>query len=295
VNRAVCSIGALFAGATLAWGAAPAAAQRAQITVGTVRSAQTCTVYQASAGRSALVVTPYVIAAASSWRTWLYKDCVQNFATMRTSLEAALAASGKFAVGRGGYVVGLTVSEVSGGGGPAPNAPDMGRGGFSISSSGMMVTLDVTVRDRAGRVVYGGVLTKRLETGSSIKVDGFTADSSASGEAVYGQLQHEIALAAARLVAFHVIPPRITGGDGHEINLNYGAPFLQLGTNLQATSADGRAALRYTVTSATADTAIAEVDGDGDQSRIGPDSIVTIFEADDPAANGRRMRRVELP
>jgi hypothetical protein len=50
--------------------------------------------------------------ASDQWRTWLVKDCVKNFATMRSSMEAALASSGNFTIGGGGYKVDLVVSDV---------------------------------------------------------------------------------------------------------------------------------------------------------------------------------------
>ncbi|WP_293901125.1 hypothetical protein [Phenylobacterium sp.] len=266
------------------------------IGVGRITSERTCNLYQESEGRSAVVVSPYVIAAASSWRTWLVRDCVDNFASIRTSLEAALASSGKFIVKPGGatYVVSGRISDVGGEGGPAPGAPSS-RDGYSISSSKMFVNMDVTVRDAAGRIVYGALLTKSLETGSDISTGGFRATSSQSGQALYTQLQHEVALAVARQVAFHLVPMRVTGGDGRQIQLSYGAPMLTLGTIVMATSADGATTLRYNVTSAGAGMATAQLDGDGDPSRIGPGSIATVIEADDPAANGRRFKRVELP
>ena len=70
---------------------------------------------------------------------------------------------------------------------------------------------------------------------------------------------------------------------------------MQLGDALQARSPDGATVVRYLVTSAADGTARAHIDGDGDAGRIVPGSQVTMFEAEDPAANGRRFNRVDLP
>jgi hypothetical protein len=264
------------------------------VTIGAIGSQKACTVYQQSAGRSALLATPNLIAAASSWRTWLVHDCIDHFATIRTSLEAALAASGKFVVvPRGGrYLITGSISDVSEGG-PAPATPAVGSG-YAISSSYMFVNMDVKLSEASGRTLYGGLLTKRLETGSNIEVSGFHTTSTRSGQALYTELQHEVALATARLVAFHIVPLSVTASEGRTIQLNYGAPLLALGTIVQVTSPDGGASARYTVTAAGPQGATAQLDGDG-SPRITVGSIASVIEPDDLAANGRRLTRVELP
>ena len=284
--------------AALVAAAVPAAAQqRIAIRIGTVTSTQSCTLYQQSAGRSALVAGPGYLAAASSWRTWLVKDCVDNFASLRASLEAALAASGRIVVapGAASYTLVARISE-AGGGGPAPYSPDMGPGGFAVSSSNMAVAIDVSLRDKAGRTVFGTLLTKRIETGSSIAIDGFRSSSNNNGQQIYAELQHLVAFAVARQIAFKLAPPHVIGGDGHEIRIDYGAPLIGLGTVLQVTSADGSATINYNVISAGSGASTAEIDGDGDASRImSGGATVAVIEPEDPAANRRRFKRVELP
>jgi hypothetical protein len=288
---------AAIAALTCASGAVAQSRPAATISVGPFSTEKRCTLYQESAGKAAFVATDYGVAAAASWRTWLVKDCVDNFASMRTSLEAALASTGKFTVtGKGApYTVTGRISDVSGDdGAPAPNVPTP-EGAYSVASRFMSVNADITVKDTAGRIIYGGVFTKRLETASAIKTDAINTSSTMSGQALYTQLQHEIALTAARLVAFHFAPLKVIGGDGREIQLNYGAPLLKLGTALEITSPDGGVTARYNVVSATATTATATIDGDGDTVRIVPGSTGQVLEADDPASNGRRLKRVDLP
>jgi hypothetical protein len=78
--------------------------------------------------------------------------------------------------------------------------------------------------------------------------------------------------------------------------LNYGSPLLTLGTIVHATSSDGSTTVRYLVTSTSPEGAAAQVDGEvGDWTRIGPDSLASVVEADDPAANERRIEKTDLP
>jgi hypothetical protein len=263
------------------------------LSVGTITSKQKCTYFQESAGRSAAVVTPYTMATASSWRSWWVKDCVDNFATMRTSLQAALAAGGGVALRTSGgrYVVSGSISDVIGGGGPAPTAPGAD---WAMQTNGMMVSMDVTVRDGAGRIVFGGLLSKTIQTGFNIQADGTRSYGSMSGEGLYGLMQQELALAVARMVCFHFTPLRVSDVRGKNITLNYGAPLLKLGTIVQV-QGQGGDVLRFSVTSAAQGTAVAVLDADGDMDEIAPGALGNVIEADDPAANGRRMKRVELP
>jgi hypothetical protein len=287
---------ALAAGVAAVLIASGAQAQVRTVSIGRITSQKACTVYQESAGRSSLVATPYAVAASESWRTWLVKDCVDNFATMRTSLEAALAATGKFAVKTkgAGYSLAGAVSDVGMDGDPAARPPSS-TGGYSVASSGMFVSMDVTLRDASGRTIYGGLLTKHLETGSNIHTPGFDTSASQSGAGVYAELQHQMALAVARLVAFHIEPLRVTGAEGRQIRLNYGAPLLSLGMIIHANSPDGGPPVRYRVVSANTDAAFAELDSEGNASRITSGSTATVVEADDPAANERKIQRVDLP
>jgi hypothetical protein len=305
-----------------------ASAQLATISLGKITAHQNCKVYQESAGSKAVFAQQDTVVAAkesaavaadrdhvvaaksgavvaaqrttvasfSSWRTWLVKDCVSDFPTLKTSLQAALAASGKLAVkGSGGkYVLSGAISQIGGMDDPATQT--ISTGSYSVASQGIFVTMDVTLKDASGRIVYGGLLTKHLETGSNIQTPGMeTGSYQPNGEATYTQLQNQIALAVARLAAFHIVPLQVTGNDGGQIRLNYGSPLLTLGTIVHATSPDGGATVRYNVVSADAGGATAEKDGDGDAARIVPGSTATVIEADDPAANERKYKRVDLP
>lgn len=292
-----------------------AAAQTPTISIGRITAHQNCKVYQESAGRSAVVARRDTVAAAaadgsgaaavvaqretvaavSSWRTWLVKDCVSDFPSIRTSLQAALAASGKLIVKQGGgkYVLSGAISQVGGDEDPATNTVSTST--YSISSQKIFVSMEVTLRDDSGRIVYGGLLTKHLEVGSNIQTPGMETSSSRSGEAVYTELQNQVALAVARLTAFHIVPLQVVANDGRQIRLNYGAPLLTLGTMVDASSPDGMAKIRYNVVSADAGGATAEKYGEGDGGRIVPGSTATAVEADSPEASARSIPRVDLP
>ncbi|GEM_PF-1016768 len=301
-----------------------ASAQLATISVGHITAHQDCKVYQESAGSTAVFAQRDTVVAAkesagvaanrdtvvaaregtvvaaqrekvaafSSWRTWLVKDCVSDFPSLKTSLQAALAASGKLAVkGSGGkYVLSGAISQI--GGMDDPAVQTISTGSYSVASQGIFVNMEVTLKDASGRIVYGGLLTKHLETGSNIQTPGMeTGSYQPNGEATYTQLQNQVALAVARLAAFHIVPLQVVGNDGGQIRLNYGAPLLTLGMSVHATSPDGAASVRYSVVSADANGATAEKDGDGDASRIVPGSPADVVEDD----NGRHYKRVDLP
>jgi hypothetical protein len=273
-------------------GATAASAQTMTLAVGRISTTQTCNYYQESAGSSRVVATRYALAVASSWRSWWVKDCATNFVTMRSTLQAALASSGTLRVASrtGRYTVSINITGVS-----ADDTQSASGQDFSISRSFMTVNMDVSVRDSAGRTVFGGLLTKRIETGSDMSNTDFQSSSNASGEAAYGRMQNELALAAARMVAFHFSPIQVTSAQGKQVNFNYGSPLLQLGSLVMVASPDHRAMIRYRVTSASSGFAMASADGGGDFSAIVPGSVGSYIDDNDPAANGRRFEKVELP
>lgn len=292
------AIAVTLAGSAFALVAAPALAQDGvSFSVGRIDSAKTCTLYQQSAGRAGAIITPRAIGVYASWRTWLVKDCVDNFAGIRNAIETALAASGGVALrGQGGrYTIVGRISEVSGEPSSAPQAPDLGRDGFSAATNSMRVVIDVTVRDKAGRIVFGIPLVKTIETGSDIRVGSFRASSNESGQALYARLQQEVALSVARAVAFHFNPLRVITSEDRTIRLDYGAPLVRIGMIVQVSPPGGVSVLRYKVTSATGDSAIARFEGSGDPTRAVPGSLAVVIEADDPAANGPRYDKVDLP
>lgn len=289
----------LLAAGLGAVGPAPASAAVPIIRVGEIGSDKQCSLYELTSGRhrEAGAVNAYGAAYASetSWTSYLVRDCVDHFASLRLSLQAALASAGSVAVatsGGGGYVLSGRISDVSGGG-PAAPAEGVPVGGFAVSTSAMTVNMDVTLRDPAGHIVFGGLLTKALETGFSMDAGGMRSESSRSGEALYTELQHQVALATARMVVFHLEPLRVVMNAGDRVTLNYGAPLMALGQLVQVQAADG-AAVRYRVISAGQGSAQASPVGDTTHP-IQPGALATVIESEDPAANARRFERVDLP
>jgi hypothetical protein len=74
--------------------------------------------------------------------------------------------------------------------------------------------------------------------------------------------------------------------------LSYGNPLLPLGAQVSVAGRDGRPQ-RYRIVDATPGSA--DADPVGDASPVAPGAIATIVEDDDPAANARRFRKVDLP
>lgn len=288
-----CIIAGLVA---MGWQAAPAMAQsRHTISIGKISSTKACTTYVMSSGKSTLSANRNGIYASESWRTWLVKDCVQNFPTMRTSLEAALASSGHFAVGTGGYRVNLTLSDVGTRASAATNAPGYAPEAYASQSSSLFINIDVTITDKAGRVVFGGVMTKSIPLSSASGANEFAQAEAEDGKGVYTELQHQAALAAARVVIFHIDPIKVLGRSGNQIKLNYGQPILPFGGILRVREANGFDDIKFRVTTSDDGNAVAEKDGDGNVNDIAPGASATFVENDSQAANARRFKREELP
>ena len=73
--------------AGLLLGQVPAQAQSGPaISMGKFDAEEACTLYQQYAGRRAEYADAYVYASYSSFFTYLVRDCVQNFPSLRTAL-----------------------------------------------------------------------------------------------------------------------------------------------------------------------------------------------------------------
>ena len=264
------------------------------LSVGTITTKQDCQYFLESEGVHTQIATPWLYASSMQWRTWWVKDCVAQFATMRSSLEAALASSGALPSGPGNYRVNVTIEGVSGGD-PVSAPQPSGARGYSFARSSIFTSYSVSVTDGSGHVVFGHLGKKAVEVGSEIIADGTRSQTSMTGEAVYGVLQNELALTIARAVSFHFAPLKVTEVQNDRIALNYGAPFLTVGATLRVPVGNGLSTLQFVVISAGGGRAIAELDGDFDTTAIALGTTVTYIEADDPAANGRRYDRIRLP
>jgi hypothetical protein len=166
---------------------------------------------------------------------------------------------------------------------------------YGSISTGLRVTMSVKVADKAGRIVFGAPVVTEIETGSYGEARGSANVSVASGEALYSLLQRQVAMAAARQIAFHFRPLEVIGGSAKKIQLNYGGPLLEVGTMLSVTSPDGSSAARYRITSVSSGSALAQQVGDTDSSGIVVGSRAMVIEKGDPAANQSTLERVDLP
>lgn len=254
-------------------------------------------VYAASGAYSASGTYAHSDAYAhkETYKEHLYRDCVDNFASLKMSLEAALASSGRFAVVApklSRYSVSVRISRI----GTEENAmADVGarrQPGFEAAQRFLIANLDYTVSE-GSRVVAGGELTKRLQISSLIASGNMGTATQSDGAALYTSIQHEVAETVARAVAFKMSPLLVMSVEGNNIALNYGSPLIKAGTMIQVLAPSGP--IRFTVSGAEQGRAIAHKDGTGDLSLLVPGTPATVIEPEDPAANGRRMERVDLP
>lgn len=245
--------------------------------------------YYAAGGSSS-----YSASSKTSFETFFIKDCVSHFEGIRAAMQSALASSGSVVIRPGGFVLTGRVEDVVPTGSGYVDRAASGSAYGNISS-GLRVTMSVNVADKAGRIVFGAPIVTEIETGSYGEARGSVNANIASGEGLYGLLQRQIAMVAARQVAFHFRPLEVVGGGGKKIQLNYGGPLLEVGTMLSVTSPDGSAAARYRITSAGAGSALAQQVGDADSSGIMAGSRATVIEKGDPAANQSTLERVDLP
>ncbi len=285
-------------------------AKRVVIRVGAISAAQECTVYEginASSETSVSGATGGYVNAygggeysgfsasnSTTFEIYFVKDCVSHFEGIRTALQSALASSGSVAIASGGYVLSGRVENVvpisSGYEEQAINGDS-----YSSVSNGLLVTMSVNVADKSGRIVFGDLVVTRMETDAAGTARGTASVSQSTGEGLYGLLQRDVALAVARKVAFHFNPLFVSQGGGGKIQLNYGAPLLEVGLMLSATAPNGNSAARYRVTSVSNGTALAHQIDDSDSNDIVGGSHATVIEKGDKAENQSQNEKVVLP
>lgn len=304
--RLVCSSLTLAAVATLGSAATAQAQGPFAVNVGSVTSTQSCTSYRNYEGSrleysesqyarwwGAAAARRYY-AAHTTWRSYVVTDCQSNFQNLRNTLQAALAASGRLTTGRGGYTLNVTISAI-GETPPAQGQPVQGENAYRTSWGTATVTASFTLVDARGANVDGGVLTKRIEMSRTLDTNNLRVQTAEPGASVYDLMQNEVALSIARDVAFAIDPLRVTAIDGDMIEVNYGRPLLELGDRLDVKQTGRLGALRYRVTSAGENDAVAEIDGDNDTFDVQLGNEVTFIEKDSDAANARRLPRRRLP
>lgn len=245
--------------------------------------------YYSAGGRSS-----YSSSSKTSFETFFVKDCISHFEGIRAALQSALASSGSVVVKPGGYVMTGRVEDVVPTGNGYVDQAASGRQYGSVSG-GLRVTMSIKVADKSGRIIFGAPIVTEIETATYNEARGSANASVASGEGLYSLLQRQIAMVAARQVAFHFRPLEVVNLGGKKIQLNYGAPLLEVGSMLSLTSPDGSSAARYRITSTGANTALAQQVGDADSTGIVPGSRATVIEKGDPAANQSTLERVDLP
>jgi len=243
----------------------------------------------AAGGRSS-----YSTSNNTSLETYFEKDCVRDFEGIRAAVEASLASTGTFIVAPGGYTISGRIEDVV----PISSGfteQTIDGQGYDTMSEGLKVTMSLTIADNAGRIIFGAPITAEIETGSESQVRGSVGVDGSSDDGLYSLLQRQVALVAAKQVAFHFKPLLVLQVNGKNIQLNYGSPLLKFGDMVSVTSIDGSSAATYRVTSASQGSALAQQTGDADTSAIVAGSRASVIEKGDPAANQSRLQRAELP
>ncbi|NBB64395.1 hypothetical protein GVN18_34620 [Pseudomonas sp. ODNR1LW] len=157
------------------------------------------------------------------------------------------------------------------------------------------LTVEFSLREPDGSVRFGGSIAKRVSFGDSFATEGFSSTSNQSDASVYNNLQRELALAVSRSVNFELQPLRIVSVSGRRARVNYGAPLLTLGATVIVDGGVERGQIRCNVVSVG--NGFADIEAEGGQSleNIHPGSQAQFAEPEDPASNGRRLERVNLP
>jgi hypothetical protein len=272
------------------------------VAIGTFTSAQSCTTYVLTSGSVAAAGSHTRVygagsqtsaAFAAAWRQELVRDCVDNFPGLRTAITSALAASGGVEVvprgTRGAIVLNGQVSDVG------TSNSSVATEDMEQSSEEAGLTVDFSLQSPGGAVRFGDSIAKRVNSGSSLATEGFSSTSNQSGTSVYNNLQRELALAVSRSVNFELEPLRVVSVSGRRARVNYGAPLLTLGATVIVDGGVERGQIRCNVVSAG--NGFADIEAEGGQSleSILPGSRAQFAEPEDPASNGRRLERVNLP
>jgi hypothetical protein len=79
------------------------------------------------------------------------------------------------------------------------------------------------------------------------------------------------------------------------VSLNYSSTFLPAGTLVYLTAANGVSTIKCVIAPGSGGYATAVPDGAANLAGVTVGSIVNIVAGDDPAAQGRRYERVNLP
>jgi hypothetical protein len=176
-------------------------------------------------------------------------------------------------------------------------APDMAvstsaAGDYCVGGTRLSASFDLRVRDARGSMVFGGVVDASAEIGSQVVGGEGGCSSMTPADPSMRRLGNALALAAARRIAFTLVPMRVAALEGGEIVLNHGGALVPLGAIVQV-AANGGAPVRYRITASTPASASAAPIGAAEPVAVG--AIARLLETDDPQANARRFHKVELP
>jgi hypothetical protein len=257
--------------------ASAAVAARPIVKVGQIESDSDCSVYE------------------SYWGYWLVLECRQQFSQLREGIQSALVETG---------VMNLSTTR-NGVDTPRPDLIVTGRvqglgserskasaSDYCVATTRVKGSLELRVRDAlTNRVVHAATITRSVEVGHDMVGGASDCSTGRASRGDYDLLQRDLALTAARTLAFRIKPMRVVASDGRNVTLDYGAPLLVLGTVVQVRTDSGMPA-KYRVVSAMGGQSYASPMGMA--APVSAGAAADVIDGDDPAANGRRFERVEL-
>lgn len=309
MNRLFLGASPLLAGMLLAGTSADAAS----ITVGTFNAEKSCVVYEQEWGREfaaaagatasgAVVasdghteaagynsVSRYAGIYAKEWGTELRRECVENFPQVRSTLASALASTGPVILDGQPLTLTGRLTDVG------YDVRFVETQNSTIVDQFMVVSIEFQLRNRAGRIAYGGAITKRFNIASSAETEDVSYDRVQSGRTTFSQVQQQVGFAVARAVIFHFKPLRVTDNDGKSLALNYGTPLVPIGSAVIVSGPTSLSGRRLTVISSMAGRSVAKSDAGISLGDVPRGSLATFADADDPVANSRVFERVDLP
>lgn len=226
---------------------------------------------------------------AREWGSEIQRECTQNFPNIRSTLASSLASVGGMPISAQGLTLTGRVTQIG------YQSNSLETQSTAVSNDEMIMGVEFQLRDNRGDIVFGGSILKRvlLASTSNNSENGFVSDG--SGTAGFIRAQNEIGFAVARAVLFRFRPLQVVEVDEKELSLNYGAPIVPIGSSIIVQGSRSLRGNRLTVVSAMQGTSIAESDARIRLDDVAPGAIVTFVENDDPAANSRVHRTVDLP
>lgn len=285
---------AIFPAIALASAAIQSApAHAASMVAGPWASVESCQVYAVSWGRELAWSDPSSVGVARQWGTDLYRDCANQFSELRRTIAAVLGSAnmsgGHDPTAGRGYTLTGRVLQIS------HESSNFVGGGVAMAKENLVISIEFSVMNRGGRVVYGGTIRKRFPVSS--QTEGATTSYSVqqSGDGIYSMVQQEVAQAVVRASLFRIDPLRVIANNGRRLKLNYGSDLLPMGSAIGVDTEGGMGTALLNVIGGTSDGVLVESQTGANLASVQVGSVARFLEKDSPEANAPRYDRVPLP